>query len=222
MGFEVEDLRNIAIKLNQNKDRVADFIPEYQVPQLLVDAKLTLRKLNLKAKEVFQLDAQDLGKPIEVLLTKLQLPGLSGYLNRVFKCQHKFKEIPEELHPIYQIQRLPYAETDGEGVFQGVLISIYDFPEMKMRLQTLEKLNQIYENMLYSVSHDLNGPLANMQQVIYEMENGVEKDEENIMFFDLLNLSVLKMKNSLSDLVETNKKKGISNNNNRISFISPC
>ncbi|MEX2564319.1 MAG: HAMP domain-containing sensor histidine kinase [Cyclobacteriaceae bacterium] len=122
--------------------------------------------------------------------------------------------------PRYQFQMLPYA-FDGEDAFQGVLISILDISEIKERLKIHEKLNQKYENILYSVSHDLNGPIANIQQLVHEMENVVEMDKENTLIFDLLNLSVLKLKNSISELVEANKRNGIAYNQpDKINFTN--
>ncbi|MEX2564318.1 MAG: hypothetical protein WD431_00065 [Cyclobacteriaceae bacterium] len=71
MGFEIEELRNNDIKLSLHQDGAPFFNPDLAIPQLLVDAELTLRKVNLKAMEVFQLDAQNLGKPIQNLSHKL-------------------------------------------------------------------------------------------------------------------------------------------------------
>jgi PAS domain S-box-containing protein len=67
--------------------------------------------------------------------------------------------------------------------------------------EQLEKINQLHENLLYIIAHDLRNPIGNMYLIINLLKEG-HKDEEKNSLLGLLNDLVRRQENIVLGLVE--------------------
>lgn len=208
MRYEIEALRNINMKASQFQNGLNYYKSSHYMPQIIVDAELKLVKANCKAREIFRLAAHDIGQPIQALRYKFKFKDLFDHLEKVFENPDTLNKLANKKISHCKFQVLPYS-MDGEQPYQAMLINMFNNSERRRRLRHLEKLNRKYQSIIFSGSNGHNGPLINIQQLIYEIENVVENDEESRILIDLLNLSVLKMKNYLFDLRAGNIGEGI-------------
>src|SRR5690606_10111660 len=109
----------------------------------------------------------------------------------------------------FQMNIIPYL-LEKQNRTNGVIITFVDITDRIRTLNELEKLNASYETFIYSVSHDLKAPLANIEGLVqYLLESTADllerinqNNEEQQAIARLLNKSVETMGNIISDLSE--------------------
>src|SRR5690606_12982248 len=113
------------------------------------------------------------------------------------------KEVQTSDSRWFQMNILPYF-VEKENRVNGVIITFVDITERIKTLKDLEKLNASHETFIYSVSHDLKGPLANIEGLIkYLLETQsplLEDGQEQQRIAQLLQKSISSMRNIIDDL----------------------
>jgi two-component system, OmpR family, phosphate regulon sensor histidine kinase PhoR len=110
---------------------------------------------------------------------------------------------------------IPYLVTK-ENRLNGVIITFVDITDRMNVLRDLEKLNISHETFIYSVSHDLKAPLANIESLVELLvqtsgallEPKTSDKSELKMIADMLDTSVKTMRSIINDLSEIVKIEG--------------
>ena len=126
------------------------------------------------------------------------------------------------------IRALPYRNENNEiGHWFGTCTDIEDQKESELHLQNLSreltianeeihlrnirltKINLDLDNFVYTASHDLKGPIYNIESLVtslYESLQSVDQDkEESLLLLNLIEKSVERFKNTVNDLSEIAK-----------------
>jgi two-component system, OmpR family, phosphate regulon sensor histidine kinase PhoR len=108
----------------------------------------------------------------------------------------------------FQMNIIPYLIEKGNKA-NGVIITFVDITDRIKDLNELEKLNASYETFIYSVSHDLKAPLANIEALVNDLTetmnvNNREKRDVSNMLIESIN----KMRNVIDELSEVSKIEG--------------
>jgi two-component system sensor histidine kinase/response regulator len=79
--------------------------------------------------------------------------------------------------------------------------------ELEGKNKELKKTNNDLDNFVYTASHDLKGPIANLEGLISILHNKIEPniDKQEAKLFDLIQVSIAKFNNTIKDLTEITK-----------------
>src|SRR5690554_300181 len=203
---QIKDL----IELN---DELENYFKNTIIPQLFVDANLILRKFTPPAMKQSNFSHSDLGKPFDELVDNIRYSVIVDDVNEVITTGEVMeKEIQTTDFRWFQMNIIPYL-VEKQNKTNGVIITFVDITERIRTLRELEKLNASHETFIYSVSHDLKAPLANIEGLVLlmikssgELAGEMGEDTKRQKYIaDLLDKSVKSMKdiiNELSDIVK--------------------
>ena len=198
---QIKDL----IELN---DELENYFRNTIIPQLFVDAKLILRKYTPPAMKHFNFSDDDIGKPFADLVDNIRYSVIVDDVNEVIKSGEIMeKEIQTTDFRWFQMNIIPYI-VQKENRTNGVIITFVDITDRINILKDLEKLNASHETFIYSVSHDLKAPLANIEGLVaYLIESSAAaiNNPEQQMIAQLLQKSVHTMRNIINELSELTK-----------------
>jgi len=200
-------------KLIELNDELENYFHNTIIPQLFVDANLILRKFSPPAMMQFSLKKDHIGKSMEEITDHIRYSTIIENIQEVIQTGEVFeKEIQTTDNRWFQMNILPYV-VKKENKTNGVIITFVDITGRIKSLKELERLNASHETFIYSVSHDLKGPLANIEGLVLLLTkssdeligntHGEAKDHQFIV--ELLDKSVKSMKdiiNELSDIVK--------------------
>lgn len=193
------------IKLN---DELENYFKNTIIPQLFVDANLILRKYTPPAMNQFKFTPEHIGKSIEELSDNIRYSTLIDDIRTVIKQGEIFeKEIQTTDLKWFQMNIVPYI-VYKKNKANGVIITFVDITQRINDIRELEKLNAAHETFIYTVSHDLKGPLSNIEgliRLLTEWEND-EKEQKNLS--EILYKSITSMKNIIDELAEITKIEG--------------
>ncbi|RDV14592.1 GHKL domain-containing protein [Pontibacter diazotrophicus] len=186
------------------------------IPQLFVDADLVLRKFTPPAMKQFNLSDNHIGRPMEELIDNIRYSTIIDNILEVIETEQIFeKEIQTtDLH-WFQMNIIPYV-LKRDNRTNGVIITFVDITDRMKVLRDLEKLNASHETFIYSVSHDLKAPLANIEgllQLLKQTSNDLleqcdAENEEQNKIAAMLENSVKTMRNIIDELSEIAKIEG--------------
>lgn len=183
------------------------------IPQLFVDANLILRKFTPPAMKQFSFDKSHIGRPMEEMINNIRYSTIVENIQEVIQTETIFeKEIQTTDMRWFQMNIIPY-KVKKENKTNGVIITFVDITDRMKVLKELERLNASHETFIYSVSHDLKAPLANIEGLVQlmikssgELAGEMGEDTKRQKYIaDLLDKSVKSMKdiiNELSDIVK--------------------
>lgn len=201
------------IELN---DELENYFRNTIIPQLFVDANLILRKYTPPAMKQFNFTPDHIGRPMEEMIDNIRFSTIVNNIKEVIDSEEIFeKEIQTEDRRWFQMNIIPYL-VKKENRVNGVIITFIDITGRIEVLRELEKLNSSHETFIYSVSHDLKAPLANIEALVNVL-NATSSDlvkkwgsenEEQITIMAMLNQSVNSMTNIINDLSEIAKIEG--------------
>lgn len=201
------------IELN---DELENYFRNTIIPQLFVDANFILRKFTPPAMKQFNLRSEHIGRPMVEIVDNIRFSTIIENIQEVIETEEIFeKEIQTEDRKWFQMNILPYIVYRDKKV-NGVIITFIEITGRIKVLRELEKLNASHETFIYSVSHDLKAPLANIEALISHLnlttkelaeKHGTSNEEQKIIM-EMLENSIKTMGNIISDLSEIAKIEG--------------
>lgn len=201
------------IELN---DELENYFRNTIIPQLFVDANMILRKFTPPAMKQFRFSPDHIGRPMEELVDNIRFSTILDNIREVIDTgQILEKEIQTTDLRWFQMNIIPYLVT-RENRLNGVIITFVDITARMNVLRELERLNNSHETFIYSVSHDLKAPLANIESLVELliqtsgalMEPSPPNNSEQKMIAALLDTSVKTMRGIINDLSEIVKIEG--------------
>ena len=191
-----KQVRNL-IELN---DELENYFRNTVIPQLFVDADFILRKFTPPAMKHFNLSSADVGKRINDIIHNIRYPTIIENITEVIESKEDFeKEIQTTDKKWYQMNILPYIIWK-ENKPNGVIITFVDITGRIEVLKSFERLNLKYENTFYSISHDLKGPLSNIEGLVKLLKDIPDLKENANSIVNVLGLSVGNLRKTIEEL----------------------
>ncbi|RDV11453.1 ATP-binding protein [Pontibacter diazotrophicus] len=187
-------------KLIELNDELENYFSNTIIPQLFVDADMILRKFTPPAMKHFNLSAEDVGRHIDDVSSNIRFPTIIENIEEVIESSKDLeKEIQTTDKRWYQLNILPYI-VRKENRTNGVIITFIDINDRIDMLRRYEKLNKRYENIIFSMSHDIKGPLSNIEGLVDALRDmqGEEADTKPVM--DMLSQSVRNLRSTVVEL----------------------
>ncbi len=126
------------------------------VATVFLDLDLRIRRFTSRAKEVFDLIPEDVGRPIHAFAAKLPLTDLTQRLREVLTSGTLFEqEIRNDEQNVYLMRLLPYRTND---VVSGAVMMWIDLSSLEQLRGRLRWLSAIVESTSDAIiGHDLQG-----------------------------------------------------------------
>ena len=125
-----EELQNRNQEFALANNDLVNLLTSIEIPILMLDAKLRIRRFNPIAQRKLNLVAADIGRPIGDINTKLALDGLEEMIQEVLDTL-EVKEV-EVRHRDGRLQSLrirPYLTTDKR--IDGAVLALIDLEEFR-------------------------------------------------------------------------------------------
>lgn len=205
-------------KLIELNDELENYFNNTIIPQLFVDADMILRKFTPAAMTHFKLSSDDIGKHIDEVSNNIRFPTIIANITEVIESNKDLeKEIQTTDKVWYQMNILPYI-IRKENRTNGVIITFIDINDRILILKGYENLSRNYENIIHSISHDIKGPLSNIEGLVRILEGTPESEEDSKLIIGMLNESVVNLRRTVEDLVEIDNDKHFAKKPERVNF----
>ena len=175
-----EELQTINSELNHKikelselNDDLNNYFRSNVNGQLIVDNDLVLKKFSPAAVEHINLRESDIGRPINNITTNIKFETIADDIKRVVRNGEIItKEVQSSTEKWYQIMAMPYIRQ-ADNKQDGVIISFNEITGLKRAQEELNasnmslmRINADLDNFVYSASHDLMGPIANIEGIL--------------------------------------------------------
>jgi len=174
------------------------------IPQLFVDAGLILRKFIPPAMKQFQLQSEDLGKPLAEIEENFRFPTFIENIQQVILSGEILeKEIQTTDLRWYQMNILPYL-VRNENRTNGVIITFVDVTARIKDLKEQEKLVLERELLLDTITHDIKTPLTTLGLSIEMMKKLPAHEREKFpQLLGKVETGLQKIKIIIQDLIDS-------------------
>ena len=117
-----------------------------------------------------------------------------------YQMEFRIKNVADQTFRWHLSRAVPMKDAHGNVIkWFG---SATDIHEQKMKYEELEKVNEELDNFVYTASHDLKTPVANLEGLQYMINvKAKESIPQNIQsWLDMMQEQILKLKNIINDL----------------------
>ncbi len=174
--------------------------------QLYVDEDLVLRKFTPSAIKQVNLKESDIGRLLSDISTNIRFSTL---IDDIWKVIANGDSVEKEVQTVegrwYQMMALPYIKQENNQA-NGVIITFNDITELKKVQDKLFRINADHDTFIYSVSHDLKGPLASLTSLVqYLKESEKLQSDDELELTEMMGQSVSNLSHiidELSDIVK--------------------
>ncbi|MCE7061507.1 chemotaxis protein CheB [Dyadobacter sp. CY343] len=175
--------------------------------QLFLDDQLRLIKYSPGAVKLINLLDSDIGRPLANISTNFMVETIIEDIHAVLSGDALItKQIQTKDGKWFQVMTMPYIKQ-VEKKTSGVIITFNDITDLKMIQQQLDKKNEALtrinadlDNFVHTASHDLLGPLSNIEGSISLISSIDTSDPEIKEVLPIINGSVKKFRALISEI----------------------
>jgi len=175
--------------------------------QLFINNELLLMRFSPGAVKLINLQDSDIGRPLSNISTNIKMESMIKDIHEVLEKGNIItKEIETKDGKWYQIMTMPYVQQT-ENKNNGAVITFNDITELKKAQQELDhkntgllRINADLDNFVHTASHDLLGPLNNIEQSIAVMNLIDVSDPELNHFLKIIDASIKKFRELVNEI----------------------
>ncbi len=132
-----EELNGRNLELGHLNNDLQNLLRSINIPIVMLDGKLRIRRFTFLAQAIFNLIPADLGRPFSDLQSNLDLPNLDGSIITVIDTLESIEqEVQDRSNHWYSLRIRPYRTTDNR--IDGVVISLIDIDSLKRNEMLIE------------------------------------------------------------------------------------
>lgn len=167
---------------------------------------MILRKFTPPTTKQVNLQNSDIGRPLSDISTKIKLPTLIDNIQMVMESTNSLeKEIQTNDGRWYQMVVTPYFK-EKESTHDGVIVTFNDITKLKKTQDKLSRINADHSTFIYSVSHNLKGPIANVEAMLPYLKEEKKSDSlDSKKVVDIVQNSFTFLKRSIDELSDIAK-----------------
>ncbi|HET8859546.1 chemotaxis protein CheB [Marivirga sp.] len=193
-------------ELAEVNDDLSNFFKGIINGQLYIDNDMILRKFTAPAVKQINLKSTDIGRPLSDISTKIKLPTLMENIENVINSSVEIdKEVQTNDNCWYHMVITPYFK-EQENIYDGVIITFNEITELKKSQHKLSRINADHRTFIYSVSHDLRGPLSSLKGLVSFLADDTKAASigtDKIM--DMINVSINNLLETIDELSDITK-----------------
>ncbi|WMN11920.1 CheR family methyltransferase [Marivirga salinae] len=210
-------------ELAELNDDLTNFFKGTVNGQLYIDNDLILRKFTSATTKQINLKTTDIGRPLSDISTKIKLPTLITDIKNVIQSSEEtIKEVETIDERWYQMVITPYFK-EQENINDGVIVTFNDITELKKTQYKLSRINEDHNTFIYSVSHDLRGPLSSLKGLISFLTDAQKAGSigtEKIM--DMIEVSINNLLQTIDELSDIAKIENEIENSEPVNLEDVC
>ena len=210
-------------ELTEINDDLNNYFRSNTNGQLFINNDLLLMKFSAGTVKQINLRESDIGRPLSNISTNIKFETIAEDIKQVIaEGSTVTKEIETDNGKWYQVMTMPYIQADNKR--NGAVITFNDITELKKtqleldtRNKNLLRINADLDNFVHRASHDLLGPLANIElgiSIINELKISADPQLKKIL--GTVNTSFVRFRALVSDLATIGK---IENDRSAIEAI---
>ena len=139
-----EELRQSNRDLALANDDLGNFMSSTQLPVLMLDCELKVRRFTPQASSVVHIVPADEGRPLNHLRFRVDVPDLEETARTVIAGGETLeREVVDDRGHWYSMRILPYRSA--EGLIEGAVLAFIDVHDLKTGLQRIERRAQLSE-----------------------------------------------------------------------------
>ena len=193
-----EEMNNRNIELNQLNNDLNNLLSNANIPIIMLDTKLNIRRFTPSADILMNLINSDVGRPISHIKPNISIPDLEPLLLDIVR-QGGFKEIEiqDKEKKWYLMRLLPYMVNN---VIDGVVITFIDIDAQK-------KAVALRDNFISAASHELKTPITSLKMYIQYLDKKMneEKNSKVKTVLGKIDTQVLRLMILVEDLLNATK-----------------
>ncbi|MCY7286428.1 MAG: PAS domain-containing protein, partial [Cyanobacteria bacterium CAN_BIN43] len=145
-----EELRDINLELQHVNNDLVNFLAGINIPVLVLDNDLQIRRFTPSAQQLFNLITTDVGRPFNDIRASLEVPDLEAMILEVLETlQTKEQEVQTQTGYWYTLRIRPYRTTENQ--INGVVIVLIDIDALKKSAATIEAARNYAETIVETV-----------------------------------------------------------------------
>lgn len=222
----VTEKRKAELALRQSEEQLRLITDALPILISYIDLERRYRFTNKTYQDWFGQSKEAIeGRHIAEVVGEKSYENIKNYIDEALSGKTVHYEVKQE----FQLLGTKYLSVDYipdiiEGKVKGFYAMIYDISERRLTEQTLENLyeearmrnkelkriNTDLDNFIYTASHDLKSPVANLEGLLNIMHKGVrqkarDKETSETKVLQMMEISISKLKKTIEDLVEITK-----------------
>ena len=149
-----EELSNRNIEMAQVNNDLNNLLSSINIPILMVDNDIAVRRVTPLAERLFNLIPTDLGRRLTDLKSNLQVSDLDAKIREVIDSLSAFEDKVQDVHGHwYSLRIRPYRTRENK--IEGAVITLLDIDEDQRNLARLELASRSTEAILDTVHEPL-------------------------------------------------------------------
>jgi len=194
-------------ELTETNDDLNNYFRSNTNGQLFVNEDLLLMKFSPGTVKLINLRETDIGRPLSNISTNIKFETIAEDIKQVIdKGTTISKEIETDDGKWYHMITMPYIRADHKS--NGAMITFNDVTELKQTELELDKINKNLlaanadlDNFVHAASHDLMGPLTNIElsiSVLTDMQISGDPKLQKVM--KVIHASFIKFRKLVEEL----------------------
>ena len=149
-----EELQNRNHELGSLNNDLKNLLGAVQIPIVMVDNDLRLRRFTTAAEKLLNLGPVDLGRPVGHLRGKIQINEIESLIHSVLeKLNVDRREVQDDEGRWHSVVIRPYRTLDNR--IDGAVIAFFDIDPLKRALRSAEEARDYAEGMIETVREPL-------------------------------------------------------------------
>jgi len=186
-----EELQTRNNELNVSNSDLGNLLAAVDVPFLILDNGLRLRRFSVASTKILKIQSFDVGHPLAAISGAVDLRELIPFAQRVVATLHsQEREIQDQSGRWYSVSFRPYRTFDNR--IDGVVIVFFDINALKQTLQATEEARDYAEGLIETVREPLIVLDADLRvdratSAFYETFHVSRAETEGRLLYDLGN-----------------------------------
>ena len=140
-----EEMANRNTELTRLNSDIVNLQSSINIPILLLGRDLTIRRFTQPAEKLFNLLANDIGRPLGVVKHKLDFPGLENLVSEVIEnVVGQTRQVPDEDGRWFLLRVRPYMTLENR--VDGAVLILVDITDLKRAEEAKARLAAIVES----------------------------------------------------------------------------
>jgi two-component system, chemotaxis family, CheB/CheR fusion protein len=149
-----EELNSRNSELNQINNDLQNLLSSINIPILILDGELRIRRFTVLAQHLFNLIPTDLGRPLSDIQPNIIIPDLGASIRSVIDTLTTIeRDVQDRTGHWYSLRIRPYRTSDNR--IDGVTIGLIDIDTLKQTAAIVEAARDYANEIVETVRHPL-------------------------------------------------------------------
>jgi two-component system, chemotaxis family, CheB/CheR fusion protein len=204
-----EELRSRNLALYQLNNDLTNLLAVINIPIVMLESDLRIRRFTPMAQSIFNLIATDIGRPFNNIRSNLDIPNLERSIVEVIDTLtvQEFELQTQDGH-WYHLRIRPYRTIENQ--IDGAVLVLMDIDHLKRSATMLEAARNVAETanrakdaFLSTVSHELRNPLSAILGYAQLLKSRKLDKSQITRALDVIERSAKAQSQLIEDLIDT-------------------